>query len=77
MADNNAPLMQQQFDIAKTEWKNNVQPYGVPDNFGRKTVIFEQLIWGFHATIMPQSFSSANNLTMPLTTLIMLKLLDC
>ncbi len=65
MADNYAALMQQQFNIAKAEWKNEVQPYGVLDDFGRETVILEQIIWDFHATIMPQFFPSANNLTMP------------
>ena len=65
MANHDPALVQQQFDIAKTEWKHNVQPHCLLNDFSRETVIFEQIVWYFHIPIMPHSLTRADNLTMP------------
>jgi hypothetical protein len=49
-----------------TKRKYKVQPHRIPNDFGRKTMIFEQTIGNFHAIIMTHRSQYVYNLTMPL-----------
>jgi hypothetical protein len=54
--------VKQNFDIAETERKDIVEPHRILNIFGRKPMIFEEMIWHIQDHI---TLEALINLTMP------------